>query len=276
MTADVKIIKNSQRKIAYEDVFIDPMASVDPSASIGSGSSVGPFAVIGEDVVLGLECQVHAHGVIMGPTVMGKGNEIYPFACLGGSPQDLRHKGEHTTLEIGNNNVFREHVTVSRGTHHGGGKTVIGDSNLFMAYCHVAHDCIVGNNVVMANHVTLAGHVAVQDHAVFGGMAAIGTFLRIGESAMVAAGSMVEKEVVPYCMVGGDRARLLAVNKVGLKRRDIGLASLKQIKEICCMLKKRGVSINSIIEDISNRKELVEEALSMLAFLKTLKRGLTR
>jgi UDP-N-acetylglucosamine acyltransferase len=214
--------------------------------------------------------------VVTGPCTFGRNNEIYPFAAVGGAPQDLRHRGEPTTLEVGDNNVFREYVTVGRGTVHGGGVTVIGNNNLFMAYCHIAHDCILGSNIVMANNATLAGHVQVQDYVVFGGMAAVGSFLRIGESAMIAAGSMLEKEVPPFCMAGGDRATLKGVNRVGLKRRGFSSVAKVQIKEIIKDIKIHSMSYDEIIAAHQDNTKLTPEAQRLLDFLKDVKRGITR
>jgi UDP-N-acetylglucosamine acyltransferase len=257
-------------------VGIDPRAAIDPSAEIGPGCAVGPFAVIGAGVVLGRGCVVAAHAVIEGPARLGDRNVVHPFAVLGGPPQDLRHRGEPTRLEIGDDNTIREHVTVSRGTVHGGGVTRIGSRNLLMAGCHVAHDCRVGSQVVMANHATLAGHVIVQDHAVFGGMAAVGAFLRVGESAMVAAGAMVERDVPPFCIAAGDRARLRAVNRVGLERRGIGQPARGQIKAVFLALRNRADSPEAIRERFRDRPDLSDEARRMIEFLHGATRGIVR
>ncbi len=271
-------------------VFIDPKAHVSPSAEIGPGCVIGPFAVIGDDVRLGNRCIVRAHAVIDGPTEMGPSNEVCSFACLGGAPQDLRHRGEATKLVIGEGNIFREHVTVNRGTVHGGGITVIGDFNLFMAYSHAAHDCRIGNRAVLANHATLAGHVQVGDFAVFGGMAAVGTFLRIGESSMTAASAMVERDVPPFCTVGGDRARLRAVNRVGLARREFSEVAKRQIKAVFRALKNPSIHLNEIsllfrsgLLTVPSRTVSEADGLSpspeverLLAFLNSATRGVVR
>ncbi len=256
--------------------FIDPGADIHPTAVLGRDCTVGPFAVIGEGVRLGDRCIVHTHAVMEGSTVMGSDNEVFPFACIGGAPQDLRHNGEITRLQIGDGNIFREHVTVSRGTAHGGGVTEIGNSNMLMAYCHVAHDCTLGDNIVMANHATLAGHVEVQDHAVFGGMVAVGTFLRIGESAMLAAGAMVERDVPSFCIVAGDRARLRAVNRVGLDRRGFSKESRRQIKRIFIALRQTSLSIEAIVSEFRDKSSLTAEAGRMLVFLEKAERGVIR
>ncbi|MBN2525675.1 MAG: acyl-ACP--UDP-N-acetylglucosamine O-acyltransferase [Deltaproteobacteria bacterium] len=272
MGANLTLLK----KEAITHAEIDVLASVHPDAVIGEGCKVGAYAVIGPGVTLGRQCVVHPHGVVMGPTLLGDGNEVHPFACIGGAPQDLRHRGEPTELVIGHRNSFREHVTVGRGTVHGGGRTVIGDDNLVMAYCHIAHDCIIGNRVVMANGATLAGHVQVQDFAVFGGMVAVASFVRIGESAMLAAGAMLEKDVPPFAMVAGNRAVLKGVNRVGIARRDFSGAARLEIKRIIRALKKRETPLSNIMESFRNSGIKTPEALRLFAFLEQLPRGVTR
>jgi UDP-N-acetylglucosamine acyltransferase len=255
---------------------VDPRADVHPTASIGDGCVVGAFAVVGAGVTMGEGCVVHPHAVVTGPTVMGAGNEMHPFSCIGGAPQDLRHRKEPTLLEVGCRNEFREYVTVNRGTLHGGGVTRIGDDNLIMAYSHIAHDCILGNRVVMANGSTLAGHVRVQDYAVFGGMVAVGAFLRIGESAMMAAGSMLERDVAPFSMVGGNRARLCGVNRVGLRRRGFSDESVRQIYRIIRRLRDRDVTCEQIVNEFSAQPDLCPHAAHLIDFLNTLEKGIIR
>lgn len=252
-------------------------ARISPKAVVGRNCSIGPFAVIGEGVVLGECCTIYPHAVVNGPTVMGDGNEVHSFACIGGPPQDLRHKGELTELFIGTNNIFREYVTVNRGTVHGGGRTLIGDGNLFMAYVHIAHDCKVANRTIFANAATLAGHSTVEDFAVFGGGASLGTFLRVGESAMAAAGAMIERDIPPFCIAAGDRARLRAVNRVGLTRRMFDDPAKRQIKAIFKELKNSSKKLQEIVMQFRNRdKFLTPEASRMLSFLESATRGVVR
>lgn len=276
MVTRVKVVGGVAERQRKDGSFVDPRADVHPDAVIGPGCEIGPFAVVGAGVTLGQGCALHGHAVVLGPSSLGPGNEVHPFACIGGSPQDLRHRGEPTRLEVGRDNVFREHVTVSRGTAHGGGVTTIGDANLLMAYCHVAHDCRIGSHVVMANCATLAGHVTVDDHAVFGGLVAVGTFLRVGESAMLAAGAMVERDVPPFCTVAGDRARLRAINRVGLDRRGIELEARVQIKQIFRALRARHESLEQIVARFRETPDLTDEASRMLTFIERAERGLTR
>ncbi len=276
MSPNIHLAKNVTSRDAERDEGIDPLASVHPSAQLGAGCEIGPFAVIGPNVQLGVGCVVQAHAVVWGPTTMGSRNVVHSFACLGGAPQDRRHNNEPTELRIGNFNEFREHVTVNRGTCHGGGSTEIGDHNLLMAYTHVAHDCQIGNHVCMANHATLAGHTTVGDYAVFGGLVGVGTFLRIGESAMLAAGSMIERDVPPFCIVAGDRARLRAVNRVGLDRREFDEVTRRGIKGIIRALKTRGRSLPSIVAEFEHLGEQDPSIARLLDFIRHTPRGLTR
>ena len=255
---------------------IDPTAVIDPGARLGPGCSVGPYAVVGRDVAMGAGNVLHAHAVVLGPAALGDRNEVHPFAVLGGPPQDLRHRGEPTRLEVGSGNVFREHVTVSRGTAHGGGSTALGDDNLLMAGCHVAHDCRIGSHVVMANLATLAGHATVGDHAVFGGFVGVGSFVRIGESAMLAAGAMIERDVPPFCIAAGDRARLSGVNRVGLDRRKISPEAKAQIKRIVRLLRRKGTPLEAILAALGATPDLEPEARRMIEFLRTATRGVLR
>lgn len=268
MAANINIIQGGQACQAPDTSLWDPRAAIDPSAEFGHGCTIGPFAVIGPDVRLGAGCMVHSHAVIQGPAILGADNVIHSFACIGGPPQDLRYQGERTHLIIGNGNEFREYVTINRGTPHGGGITRIGDNNLIMAYSHIAHDCTIGNRVVMANHGTLAGHTTVDDHVVFGGMVAIGTFLHIGESAMLAAGSMIERDVPPFCTAAGDRARLRAVNRVGLTRRGFHLEAKTEIHAIFKALRQKGRPLEDIVAEFDRLDDASPEATRMIAFLR--------
>lgn len=196
---------------------IHPTAIIDPGAELGEGVEVGPYAIVGAQVRIGKRARLLAHAVVLGPCQMGEDNVVHSFAVVGGAPQDKRAGGEEGSLIVGHKNVFREHVTVHRGTQ--GRPTRIGDENLFMVGTHVAHDVVVGSSVIFANGVMLAGHVQVEDHVTFGGAAAVAQRVRVGESAFVAGGSMVERDVPPFVVVQGDRARIRALNKVGLVRR---------------------------------------------------------
>ena len=209
---------------------IHPSAVVDPEARLGESVRIGPFCVVGAGVVLGEDVELVSHVSIVGRTTVGDGSVVYPFAALGHAPQDLTYAGEPTELRIGAGNRIREHVTMHPGTARGRGVTRVGDHNLFMAATHVAHDCTIGDHVVMANNATLGGHVTVGDHAYLGGLCAVHQFVRIGPTAMIGGVTGVEGDVIPYGLVMGDRAVLGGLNLVGLRRRGVGPADLRVLR----------------------------------------------
>jgi UDP-N-acetylglucosamine acyltransferase len=209
---------------------IHPSALVAADAELGARVEIGPFAVIEPCVALGAGTRVEAHAIVRTGSRLGAGNVVHPFAVLGGAPQDRRHGGEPTRLEVGDRNVFREHVTVHRGTAHGGGVTRIGSDGLFMVGVHVAHDVVVGDAVILANNTLLGGHVTLGDHVVTGGHVAIAPFVRIGERAFLAGGAMVERDVPPFVIAAGDRARVRALNRVGLGRTGVPEASMAALE----------------------------------------------
>ena len=197
---------------------IDKTALVDKNAKIHSSVKIGPYTVIGPDVEIDEDVVIHSHVNISGNTKIGKGNVIYPFASIGNDPQDLKYNGEKTLLEIGDNNKFREYVTVNPGTEGGGSVTKIGNNNLFMISSHVAHDCKVGNNVIIANNVPLGGHVTIEDNVVIGGNSAVQQFTRIGKMAMIGGMTGVLHDVIPYGLSTGNRNSLQGLNLIGLRR----------------------------------------------------------
>jgi UDP-N-acetylglucosamine acyltransferase len=200
---------------------IHPTAIIAPEAELGEGVTVGPYAVIEGDTSLGAGTRVDAHAVVRSGTRLGAGNVIHPFAVIGGDPQERTYAGEPTRLEIGDRNVFREHVTVHRGSVKGGGITRIGSGCLFMAGVHVAHDCVLGDRLELANGVLCGGHVVLGDFVVAGGGVAVAPFVRVGPRAFLAAGAMVEHDVPPFVIAAGDRARVRALNRVGLERSGV-------------------------------------------------------
>lgn len=197
---------------------IDPGAIVDPGAQIGAGVEIGPFCRVGPDAVLEDNVRLISHVVIDGDTRIGAGTEVYPFTMLGGPPQHLQYRGEPTQLMIGRNCVIREHVTIHRGTAHGGGLTRIRDEVMLMTGSHVGHDCLVENHAIIVAQSTLGGHVTVGEHAIIGGCAGVHQFCRIGERAFVGGGAAVSMDVIPFGSVTGNHARLAGLNLVGLKR----------------------------------------------------------
>jgi UDP-N-acetylglucosamine acyltransferase len=210
---------------------IDRQAIVSPRAELAADVVVGPFSVIGPDVRIGPGTVVGPHVVINGPTTIGADNRVYQFASIGDAPQDKKYHGEPTRLEIGDRNVFRESCTVNRGTTHDRGVTVIGDDNLFMAYSHVAHDCLIGSNTVFANCAALAGHVEIGDWVTLGGLTAVHQFTRVGAYAFLGGGAIVTRDVPPYVMAAGNPAEPHSINSVGLKRRGFTEEQVRSIRE---------------------------------------------
>ncbi len=229
---------------------IHPTAIVDEKASYGAGVEIGPYCIIGPNVSLGDNVRVHSHVVIDGHTTIGEGTEIYPFASIGGNPQDLKYAGEETRLEIGARNRIREYVTMNPGTEGGGSLTSVGNDGLFMIGAHVAHDCIVGNHVIMANNATLAGHVVVSDFAIIGGLSAIHQFVRIGAHAMVGGMTGVENDVIPFGSVMGERARLSGLNIVGLKRRGFSKEDIHNLRRAYRMLFADEGTMGERVQDV--------------------------
>ncbi len=210
---------------------ISSLASVSPKAKIAQNVTIGPFCTVGENVTLHDGVILRSHVCIDGITTVSEGTIIYPFASIGMPPQDLKYDGEPSTVEIGSNTTIREYVTIQPGTKDGGMKTQVGNNCLLMAGVHIAHDCIVGNNVIMANYATLGGHVHIGDHAVIGGLAAFHQFVRVGEHAMVGGMSGVERDVIPYGLVTGERSYLHGLNIVGLKRRGFSTSDLTELQK---------------------------------------------
>ncbi len=211
---------------------IHSTAVVDPAAAIHPTAEVGPYAIVGPNVAIGARTTVGAHAVLEGPTTVGEDNRIFHHASLGGPPQDLKYKGEPTTLVVGNRNVFREFSTAHRGTVTGHRTTVIGDDNLFMAYSHVAHDCVVGSRTVFANYAGLAGHCTVEDDAILGAYVGVRQFLRIGRHAFLGAFTAVNKDVLPFCWTSPDRdVRAWKINSVGLSRKGYSDERIKALQK---------------------------------------------
>ncbi|MFH1464956.1 MAG: acyl-ACP--UDP-N-acetylglucosamine O-acyltransferase [Pseudomonadota bacterium] len=258
---------------------IHPLASVAATAVIGEGVEIGPFAVVGPEVVLGEGGEVLAHGVVLGHTTLGAGCRVFSGAVLGGEPQDLRYAGEPTRLEVGRRNVFREGVTVHRGTAEargGRGVTVLGDDNLFMAQSHVAHDVQLGAGCVLANSVAVAGHCEIGSGATLGGLAGIHQRARVGRLAMVGAGAMVSQDVPPFCLAQGDRARLLGLNVVGLRRAGFPAATMRALKDALAVLADRALLRDQRVVRLEEMGAEVPEVMELAVFLASSRRGVCR
>jgi len=210
---------------------VHPSAVVETGAGLADGVEVGPFCWVGSDVKLGAGTQLLAHATVLGPTRVGRRCRIYPGATLGAPPQDRSYAGEPTELEIGDENTFREQVTVHRGTRRGGGVTKIGSRCLLMVGAHVAHDCRLDDDVLLTNLTTLGGHVRVHRHVVCGGLVAVAPFVHLGQGSFVAGGARVERDVPPFVIVAGDRARVRALNRVGVERMGIPQPSRRALKD---------------------------------------------
>ncbi|HUK65695.1 MAG TPA: acyl-ACP--UDP-N-acetylglucosamine O-acyltransferase [Anaeromyxobacteraceae bacterium] len=256
---------------------IHPTALVDPAAQIDPSCEIGPFAVIGPEVRMGPRNVVGAHAVVEGDTVLGAGNRVFPHACLGQIPQDLKFRGEHTRLVIGDGNRFREFTTIHLGTEGGGGVTRIGNGCLFMANSHVAHDCRVDDGCILANSVPLAGHVWLEDHVLLGGLSGVHQFTRVGRFAMAAGGSMVVQDVAPYCMVQGDRAQLVGINTTGLERGGFSAEQISRVKEAHRIVFRQKLALKEACQQLRAEYPHAPEIEHLVAFLEGVgDRGLVR
>lgn len=218
------------------DTYIHPSAVIDDGAQIGRGCQIGPFCHVGPDVNLADRVELKSHVVVTGQTSIGEDTVVFPFACIGEVPQDLKFKGEKTRLEIGARNRIREHVTMNTGTDGGGGVTRVGDDGLFMAGCHVAHDAQVGNRVIIVNNAALAGHCVIEDDVIIGGLSGVHQWVRIGQGAIIGAVTMVTNDVIPYGLVQAPRGELDGLNLVGLKRRGVARADITALRAAFQML----------------------------------------
>ncbi len=228
---------------------VHPSAIVDARAELAPDVVVGPYAIVEPGVALGPGCVLHAHAIVRGPASLGARNVVHPFAVVGGEPQAKRHTGGSGRIETGDDNVFREHVTAHGGTE--GRTTRLGRGNLFMVGAHVAHDCVVGSSCVLANGVQLAGHAVVEDWATFGGLSGVTQFVRVGESAFVAAAAACERDVPPFVVVQGDRARVRGVNVVGLRRRGVPEASIGALRRAVRKLWRSGGTVASALDELA-------------------------
>ena len=256
---------------------IDSRASISRSAVVGDGARIGAFAVIGDEVELGDECLVEPHAVIYGPARIGRQNHFYSFCAVGGEPQDLTFAGERVSLEIGDANQFREFVTVSRGTKKGGGTTRIGSRNMFMAYAHVAHDCLVGDHAIFVNGGTLAGHVSVEDHATVGAFCTIHQFCRVGRYAYIGALTAITQDVPPFSKVVQARdVRSFGVNTVGLERHGFLPERIKTIERAYRLLLRSKLNTTQALEKMRASLNGSEDVSELIRFIEAAERGLIK
>ena len=249
---------------------------ISPKAKIHPNVKIGPFCYIGDNVFLSEDCVLKSHISIVGNTTVGKNNIFYPFCSIGSDPQDLKFNNEKSFLIIGDNNNFRENVTVNPGTKGGGLNTIIKDNCLFMVGSHIAHDCIIESNVILANNATLAGHVEIGSHAIIGGNSAIHQFVQIGKYAMIGGMSGVEKNILPYCLYIGIRTGLKGLNLIGLKRKKISNQNIKIISSFLIDVFNNNSSIDTNLKNLDERYLNIIEIKEMIQFIKqSNKRGIT-
>lgn len=253
---------------------IHPTSLVADGAILGEGVVLGPGAVIGPKVTLADRVQVGAYTIIEGRATVGEGTRIAAHGVLGSAPQDFSYTDEDTALVIGANNDIREYVSISRGTLKGGGVTRLGDGNMLMAYSHIGHDVQLGNRCVITNGAQLAGHGQVGNHVVFGGLSGIHQFTRVGDLAMLAAGAMVTQDVLPFCLVQGDRARPVGLNRVGLQRH--GGFALKPIRQMYRLLYQAGLGLEAALGAIEAQVVAGPERSLWVDFIRASQRGICR
>ena len=258
-----------------ENVNIHKTAVIHPGAKLSSGVSVGPYSVIEGNISLGDNVRIGSHCVITGQTTVARNCKIYTGAVIGSAPQDKKHSADDNIfLNIGENNVIREYVTINPGTVEGGSKTVVGNNNLIMAYAHIAHDCIIGNKCVMANAATLGGHVTLEDNAMVGGLSAVHQFVRLGRLAIIGGCSKVVQDVPPFSTCDGHPAKVITTNVVGLRRAQVPEESIKRLKKAFKLLFHSGLSKTTALERIASEIDPCPEIEHLTFFAKTSERGM--
>ena len=245
---------------------IHKTAIISETSKIADNVEIGPYSIIGPNVEISSNTKIHSHVSIIGNTTIGTNNEIFPFASIGTPPQDLKYKGEKNSVLIGDNNKLREYVNINPGTEQGGGITKIGNNNLFMVYCHVAHDCNVSNNIVLANNVQVGGHVIIQENAIIGGSCAIHQFSRIGESAMIGGMTGVLSDVIPFGLSLGNRNNLAGLNLIGLRRAKISNENIKIMQHAYDIIFK-SENFRSNIDNLSSEIKNNEFVTKIINFI---------
>jgi len=258
-------------------VNIHPTAIVDARAKVHPSCVIGPHCVIGADVELGESCQLISHVVIEGPSKIGAKNKFYPFCSIGGAPQDMTYKGEPTRLEIGDHNEIREFVTISRGTVKGAGVTRVGSHNLIMAYCHVAHDCVIGDHIIMANAATLGGHVIVEDWATVGALCPVHHFVRIGAYSFMGGGTTVTRDVLPFSKTAAARdTHAYGLNAIGLERRGFSKERIRKIHHAYKVLLASKLNTSQALEKLKAEPDHGEDIDRLIRFIEESERGVIK
>lgn len=255
---------------------IHPTAVVDPQAQLANDVEIGPYVIVGANVKIDAGTKIQSHAVVDGLTTLGRNNVVFPFATVGTIPQDLKYRGEPSELVIGDNNTIREFASLNPGTAGGGMITRVGSQNLLMMYCHIAHDCIVGNRNVIANGATLGGHVVIEDNVIVGGLVGIHQFVRIGSGAILGAGSMVSKDVPPFCNATGDRAKLHGLNVEGMKRRGFEQAKIDAIRQAYRIVFRSKLKTSEALEQIRKELPALQELEQFISFIAASERGICR
>ncbi|WP_264770554.1 acyl-ACP--UDP-N-acetylglucosamine O-acyltransferase [Coxiella burnetii] len=255
---------------------IDERAIIHPSATIGSNVTIGPWTLIKENAIIGDGTEIAAHVVIDRNTILGKKNKIYSYACVGSDPQHLGYKDEESCLEVGDNNVIREFVTINRGTKEGHSVTRIGDNNYLMAYSHVAHDCVVGNNVIFANTASIAGHVSVGDHAILGAFSGVHQFCRVGAYCFLGRAAKVYQDILPYMLVTGNPGVPSGLNTVGLRRHGFNGGTMRSLKQAFRLIYRGNLGLEDIRLELEKLAKETPEISHLLNMINTSSRGFAR
>ncbi|KAB7627682.1 acyl-ACP--UDP-N-acetylglucosamine O-acyltransferase [Alkalilimnicola sp. S0819] len=258
------------------ETLIHPGATVDAGARLAPGVRVGPQAYIGPDVEIGEDCVIGPFCVLQGPMRLGRENVLHAHVCLGDAPQDIGYRGEPTALEIGDRNVFREFVTIHRGTPKDRRLTTVGSDNMFMVYSHVGHDCVIGDGVILGNATHIGGHVTVADRANISALCAVHQFSRIGRNTMIGGGSIVVQDIPPYMMAAGNHAKLYGLNRKGLARAGFSAEAVRALKQAYRLLYRSGLRLEAACERLRGQAPLSAEVEHLLAFLENSKRGVSR
>jgi len=256
---------------------IHPTAIIDPSAKIPASCEIGPYCIVAPGVELGMNCKLHAHVVLGGPSKFGCDNEIYSFAVVGGDPQDITYRGEPTHLEVGDRNVIREYVTITRGTLKGGGTTRVGNDTLIMAYTHIGHDSVIGDHAMLINGATLAGHVSVEEWAVVGALCPVHQFVRIGAHSYVGGGTTITQDVLPYSMTSAERdSHAFMLNKVGLQRRGFSPKRIQKLHHAFKVLLASKLNTSQALEKLRSESDLGSDVELLVRFIETSQRGVIK